>query len=71
MKIRQSTRSNPLSLSPTLYSNAGMTHALGSPYWRDLFDIVIVQAMKPSFYSNSDRLDNNPVVHYDNIAATG
>jgi hypothetical protein len=55
MKIRQSTRSNPLSLSPTFYSNAGMTHTLGSPYWRDLFDIVIVQAMKPSFYSNSDR----------------
>ena len=46
-------------LPPSLSSrNAGMTHALGSSDWRELFDVVIVQAMKPSFYSNSDRLES-------------
>jgi HAD superfamily 5'-nucleotidase-like hydrolase len=41
--------------SPYWFVNAGMTHALGSSDWRELFDVVVVQAMKPSFYTNSDR----------------
>ena len=35
--------------------NCGMKHALQSSEWRDLFDVVIVGARKPSFYSDSNR----------------
>ena len=39
-------------------SNQGMYHALQTSDWRDLFDVIIVGARKPSFYSDSNRLDS-------------
>lgn len=41
--------------SPYWFVNKGMTHAMQSPDWRDLFDVVIVGARKPSFYSEANR----------------
>ena len=32
-----------------------MTHVVGTKDWRDLLDVVITEARKPSFYSDSTR----------------
>ena len=37
------------------HRDKGMTHLLRSADWRDLFDVVVVGARKPSFYSESSR----------------
>ena len=39
-------------------SNQGMCHALQTSDWRDIFDVIIVGARKPSFYSDSNRLNS-------------
>eukprot|EP00731_Ephydatia_muelleri_P037104 Em0395g11a len=41
--------------SPFWFVNQGMTYILGSKDWRDLFDVVIVSARKPSFYNDVNR----------------
>ena len=41
-----------------IYSrNEGMCHALQASDWRELFDVIIVEARKPSFYSDANRLN--------------
>lgn len=37
-----------------LYSNKGMTYLVGED-WRNLFDVVIVQARKPKFFTEQSR----------------
>ncbi|XP_064394652.1 5'-nucleotidase domain-containing protein 2-like [Halichondria panicea] len=41
--------------SPFWFVDKGMSHLLGSSDWRDLFDVVVTNARKPSFYSDSHR----------------
>lgn len=36
------------------FIDAGMRYMLG-PYWQDLFDVVVVQARKPKFFSDTKR----------------
>jgi len=35
------------------FVNRGLIHLLG-PYWRDLFDVVVVNARKPKFFTDTD-----------------
>ena len=32
-----------------------MSHVVGTRDWRDLLDVVVTEARKPSFYSDSTR----------------
>jgi hypothetical protein len=43
-----------VSNSPYWYVDAGMKHAFG-PDWRDMWDIIIVSAGKPNFYTDTAR----------------
>ena len=36
------------------FSDSGMRHLIGS-HWRDLFDVIIVNAKKPKFFTNDNR----------------
>lgn len=49
-----------LYLSPLPLSNCGMSYLVGS-HWRDYFDVVIVQARKPKFFTDESR----PIRLYD------
>lgn len=42
------------------FSNCGMSYLVGS-HWRDYFDVVIVQARKPKFFTDETR----PIRLYD------
>lgn len=41
----------PVPLGPSPPRDKGMRHMVG-PDWRQLFDVVIVQADKPSFFTD-------------------
>ncbi|XP_078732676.1 5'-nucleotidase domain-containing protein 2-like [Lampetra fluviatilis] len=56
--------------SPFSFVNKGMLHMVGED-WRDLFDVIIVQAEKPAFFTDSAkpfrRLDDSGCLQWDKI----
>lgn len=56
--------------SPFSFVDKGMRHMVG-PDWRQLFDVVIVQADKPSFFTDRRKpfrkLDEKGSLHWDRI----
>ncbi|XP_069874694.1 5'-nucleotidase domain-containing protein 2 isoform X2 [Dipodomys merriami] len=56
--------------SPFSFVDKGMRHMVG-PDWRELFDVVIVQADKPSFFTDRRKpfrkLDEKGSLHWDRI----
>lgn len=41
--------------SPYWFVNKGMCHVVQSVDWRDLFDVIVVDARKPTFYTDDQR----------------
>uniref|UniRef100_S4RRV6 5'-nucleotidase domain containing 2 n=1 Tax=Petromyzon marinus TaxID=7757 RepID=S4RRV6_PETMA len=56
--------------SPFSFVNKGMLHMVGED-WRELFDVIIVQAEKPAFFTDSAkpfrRLDDSGCLQWDKI----